>query len=114
MDVSSVVGAPWRCGVLLTWSGIAGIRLGHLLGREDDSTPQSGVEAPRLLKRSLSRLYLCCCCLVVCAVVFCLFALQDMIMQRVIFRSLPVYPVLNSSHFIWTTLNWVSCFLVFP
>ena len=24
-------------------------------------TPQSGVEAPRLLKRSLSRLYYCCC-----------------------------------------------------
>ena len=30
------------------WSGIAGIGLGHLLGREHDSTPQSGVEAPRL------------------------------------------------------------------
>ena len=26
------------------------------------STPQSGVEAPRLLKRSLTRLYYCCCC----------------------------------------------------
>ena len=23
-------------------------------------------------------------------------------------------PVLTSGHFIWTTLNWVSCFLVFP
>ena len=23
-------------------------------------------------------------------------------------------PVLNSGHFIWTTLNWVPCFLVFP
>ena len=44
-DVSSVVGAPWRCGVLTTQSGIAGIGLGHLLGREHDSTPQSGVEA---------------------------------------------------------------------
>ena len=29
---------------------MAGIGLGHLLGREDDSTPQSGVDAPRLLK----------------------------------------------------------------
>ena len=34
---------------------------GHLLGRKHDSTPQGGVEAPRLLKRSLSRLYDCCC-----------------------------------------------------
>ena len=60
-DVSSVVGAPWRCGVLTTLGGIAGIRLGHLLGREHASTPQSGVEAPRLLKRSLPRLDCCCC-----------------------------------------------------
>ena len=29
---------------------------------EHASTPQSGVEAPRLLKRSLPRLYYCCCC----------------------------------------------------
>ena len=34
-------------GVLTTWCGKAGIGLGHLLGREHDSTPQSGVEAPR-------------------------------------------------------------------
>ena len=61
-DVSSIVGAPWRCGVLTTWSGKAGIGLGHLLGREHAATPQSGVEAPRLLKRSLSTLYFCCCC----------------------------------------------------
>ena len=40
--------------------GIAGIGLGRLLGREHASTPQSGVEAPRLLKRSLPRLYYCC------------------------------------------------------
>ena len=33
----------------------------HLLGGEHASTPQSGVEAPRLLKRSLPRLYYCCC-----------------------------------------------------
>ena len=33
---------------------IAGIGLGRLLGREHASTLQSGVEAPRLLKRSLS------------------------------------------------------------
>ena len=57
----SVVGAPWRCGVLTTWGGIAGIGLGRLLGGEHASTPQSGVEAPRLLKRSLTRLYYCCC-----------------------------------------------------
>ena len=60
-DVSSVVGAPWRCGVLTTKGGMAGIGLGHLLGREHDSTPQSVVEAPRLLERNLSRLYCCCC-----------------------------------------------------
>ena len=39
-DVSSVVGAPWRCGVVTLWVGIAGIRLGHSLGREHDSTPR--------------------------------------------------------------------------
>ena len=43
-----------RCSMemwcLTTQSGMAGIGLGHLLGREHDSTPQSGVEAPRLLK----------------------------------------------------------------
>ena len=37
---------PWRC-VQTTKGGIAGIRLGRLLGREHASTPQSGVEAPR-------------------------------------------------------------------
>ena len=62
LTVSSEVGAPWRCGVLTTQGGIAGIGLGRLLGREHASTPQSGVEAPRLLKRSLPRLYCCCCC----------------------------------------------------
>ena len=31
-DVSSVVGAPWRCGVLTTLGGMAGIGQGHLLG----------------------------------------------------------------------------------
>ena len=36
--------------------------LGRLLGGEHASTPQSGVEAPRLLKQSLPRLYYCCCC----------------------------------------------------
>ena len=30
---------------------------------------------------------------------------KSVIMQRVIFRSLPVFPVLNSGHFIWTTQN---------
>ena len=60
LPVSSVVGAPRRCGVLTTQGGIAGIGLGRLLEREHASTPQSGVEAPRLLKRSLPRLYFCC------------------------------------------------------
>ena len=32
-DVSSVVSAPWRCGVLTTWSGTAGFGLGHPLRR---------------------------------------------------------------------------------
>ena len=60
LTVSSVVGATWKCGVLTAWGGIAGIVLGRLLGGEHASTPQSGVEAPRLLKRSLPRLYYCC------------------------------------------------------
>ena len=51
-------GAPWRCGVLTTQGGETGIGMGHLLGREHDSSPQSEVEAPRLLKRSFSRLFL--------------------------------------------------------
>ena len=41
---------------------IAGIGLGHLFGTEHDSTPQSGVEAPRLLKQSLPRSDHCGCC----------------------------------------------------
>ena len=61
LTVSSVVGASWRCGVLTTQGGIAGIGLARLLGGEHASTPQSWVEAPRLLKRSLNRLYCCCC-----------------------------------------------------
>ena len=55
---SSFVGAPWRCGVRTTQGGMAGIGLGRLLGREHASTPQSGVEAPRLLKRSLLQIVL--------------------------------------------------------
>ena len=46
--------------------------MGRLLGGEHASTPQSGVEAPRLLRRSLPRLYCCCCCcvcLLLCVVV---------------------------------------------
>ena len=62
IDVSSVVGAPWRCGVLTTQSGTAGVGLRHLLRRGHDSTRQSGVEAPRVSKRSLARLDCCCCC----------------------------------------------------
>ena len=41
-------------------------------------------------------------------------AVQLTVMQRVIFLSLPIFTVLNSGLFIWTTLNSVSCFLVFP
>ena len=68
-DVSTVNGAPRRCGVLTTQGGITGIGLGHQLGREHASTPQSGVEAPRLLKRSLPRLNCCVLLRVVVVVV---------------------------------------------
>ena len=50
MDVPSVVGAPWRCGVLTTQGGKAGIGLGHLREREHDASLQSVVEAPRPFK----------------------------------------------------------------
>ena len=46
-----------------------GLGSGHQLGREHDSTSQSGVEALRLLKRSLPRLYCCRCLLFVCFLV---------------------------------------------
>ena len=62
IDVSSEIGAPWRCGVLTTQGGIAGIGSGHLLEREHDSTHQSEVEAPRERKRRVPKLD-CCCCL---------------------------------------------------
>ena len=75
LTVSSVVGAPWRRGVLTTSGGIAGIGLGRLLGGERASTPQSGVEAPRLLKRSLPRLYYYCCCCVVVLLCCCVVVL---------------------------------------
>ena len=45
VDVSSGVGAPWRCGVLAALGGMAGFGLGHLLGKKHDSTPRSGVGA---------------------------------------------------------------------
>ena len=72
LTVSFVVGATMEMWcVLTTQGGVAGIGLGHLLGREHDSTPQSGVEAPRLLKRSLPRLYYgCCCCCCFCCCCF--------------------------------------------
>ena len=55
---------------------MAGIGLGRLLWGEHASTPQSGVEAPRLLKRSLPRLYYCCVlcvvrCMLLCVVCCC-------------------------------------------
>ena len=43
VDVSSVVGAPWRCGVLTILGGIAGVGWDHVPGREHGSTLQSGV-----------------------------------------------------------------------
>ena len=42
-DVSSVVGAPWRCGVLTTQGGKAGIGLAHLPGRQHSMTQLSRV-----------------------------------------------------------------------
>ena len=42
-DGSSVVGAPWRCGAMTTWGGIAGIQLSNLPGKEHDSTPGNGL-----------------------------------------------------------------------
>ena len=39
---------------------------------------------------------------------------DSMIMQRVVFRSLPILTVLNSGHLVWTTLNSVSCFSGIP
>ena len=77
LTVSSVVGAPWRCSVLTDirrdswdWVGPPARE-----GRQHASTPQSGVEAPRLSKTEplqivlllllllLLVLYYCCCCL---------------------------------------------------
>ena len=43
--------------------------VGHQLEREHASTPQSGVEAPRLLKTEPAQIVFCCCVLcVVCCV----------------------------------------------
>ena len=45
--------------------------MGRLRGREHASTPQSWVEAPRLVKRKISQivlLFLCCVCCIVCIV----------------------------------------------
>ena len=58
VDVSSVVGASkemWSPDGIGRDSWDGG---GHPLGREHDSTLQSGVEAPRLLKRSLHQIVL--------------------------------------------------------
>ena len=49
--------------------------VGPPAGGEHASTPKSGVEAPRLFKRSLTRLYYClllCCCDVLCFAVLCI------------------------------------------
>ena len=73
--VSSVVGAPWRCGVLTTQGGIAGIGLGRLLGGEHDSfnfpewrggSSPVKTEPPQIV---LLLLLLWCCCGVVVVVV---------------------------------------------
>ena len=42
VTVSSVVGAPWRCGVLTTQGGIAGIGLARLLGESMVQLPRVG------------------------------------------------------------------------
>ena len=46
VDVFSVVGAPWRCGVLTTYGGIAGV--GPPAWESMIQLPKSEVEAPRL------------------------------------------------------------------
>ena len=57
---------------MTTLGGTAGIGLGRLLGREHASTHHSGLEAPRLLKQNLTRLYYsCCCCVVVVLLLSC-------------------------------------------
>ena len=66
LTVSSIVGAPWRCGVLTTWGGIAGIGLGRLLGGEHASTPQSGGGGSSPVKNGASP-----DCIVVVVVVVC-------------------------------------------
>ena len=66
VDVSSVAGAPWRCGVLTTQGGQLGLGWAACSGERHGSTHQSGVKAPQLLKRSLSRLYCCCFCCCCC------------------------------------------------
>ena len=55
-----------------------------------------------------------CPCLRVATLCDSIYTVRNITMQRVMFRSLPTCPDLNSGHFIWTTLNWVSCFLAFP
>ena len=53
------------CGLLVElWPRFKAMDwVGHLLGREHDSSSQSGVEDPRLSKQSLSRLHCCFCAL---------------------------------------------------
>ena len=46
IDVSSVVGAPWRCGVLTTQDGKAGIGLGHRLETEHNFPDWGGGSSP--------------------------------------------------------------------
>ena len=56
--------APWSCGVPERHrAGKLGLGWAACLGREHASTPQSGVEAPRLL---LLLLLLCCMLLLCC------------------------------------------------
>ena len=51
--------------------------MGRLLRGEHASTPQGWVEAPRLLKRSLPRLYYCCCWCWCCCWCCCWCFFQD-------------------------------------
>ena len=72
-DVSSVVGAPWRCGVLTTQSGTAGIGLGHPPGGEHGwrlLAFQSGASPDCIIVVVLLCVVCgeCCVCCVLCVV----------------------------------------------
>ena len=61
--------------------------MGRLRGREHDSTPQSGVVAPRQLKRSLSRLYYCCCYCACCCLLLAVAAVTAVAAVAVVLEA---------------------------